>query len=87
MAEFTLKPKKAKTLKVNIGEESFHIPLAAYLTPKEAAQLDTAKGTQDFFRKYISKEVADELTIDDFNQITQAYIKESNKVSGKTVGE
>lgn len=86
MPEFTLRKKPAKTLKVNIGEESFHIPLAGSLTPKEAATLDTAKGTQDFIKKYLSPEVADSLTIDDFNAITNAWTSASNR-SGANPGE
>ena len=53
MAEFTLKRKPVKTLKVNIGEESFMIPLAGSLTPDELAKLDTAEGTRDYFRKFL----------------------------------
>lgn len=86
MAEFTLKRKPAKTLKVNIGEESFNIPLAGSLTPKEAATLDTAKGTQDFIKKHLSPEIAESLTIDDFNAITTAWTSASNK-SGAKPGE
>lgn len=86
MTEFTLNRKPAKTLKVNIGEESFHIPLAGSLTPKEAATLDTAKGTQDFIKKYLSPEVAESLTIDDFNAITNAWTSASNR-SGANPGE
>ena len=72
MPEFTLRKKPAKTLKVNIGEESFHIPLAGSLTPKEAATLDTAKGTQDFIKKYLSPEVADSLLIRGNNKPCEA---------------
>ncbi len=86
MPEFTLKKRPAKTLKVNIGEESFHIPLAGSLTPKEAATLDTAKGTQDFIKKHLSPEVAESLTIDDFNAITNAWTAASNR-SGANPGE
>ena len=53
MAEFTLKERPKKTLKLNIGEESFNIPLAGSLTPEEAAPLDTQAGTIEFFQKYL----------------------------------
>lgn len=87
MAEFTLKRKPVKTLKVNIGEESFHIPLSMCLTPEELAPLDTAEGTRDFFRKYLSEEVKKVLTIEDYNEITRAWVAASNKAGGKTTGE
>lgn len=87
MAEFTLRKKPAKTLKVNIGEESFHIPLSGSLTPSEMLPLNTAKGTQEFIAKHLSPEVAEVLTIDDYNAITKAWIEASNKAAGKSTGE
>lgn len=87
MESFTLKPKKAKTLRVNIGEESFQIPLAGSLTPAEAAPLDTQTGTIEFFQKYLSDEVKAILTIDDYNELTRAWIKASKVPGGKSAGE
>lgn len=86
MAEFTLKKKETKVLKVNIGDETFSIPLAGSLTPQEAAPLDTREGTLAFIQKYLSDEVKQILVLDDYNEITQAWIKASNK-SGKSLGE
>jgi len=87
MAEFTLKPREIETLKLNIGEESFQIPLAGSLTPEEAAPLDTNEGTIAFFQKYLSKDVIAVLKIDDYNAITQAWLDASKKKSKKTPGE
>ena len=87
MAEFTLKPREADTLKLNIGDESFQIPLAASLTPEEAAPLDTQTGTIEFFNKYISEDVAKTLRIQDYNEITKAWVDASKKSSKKTPGE
>lgn len=87
MAEFTLKRKPAKTLKVNIGDESFHIPLSMCLTPEELAPLGTAEGTRGFLRKYLSEDMKKVLTIEDYNAITRAWIDASNKAGGKTTGE
>ena len=87
MAEFTLKRKPAKTLKVNIGDESFQIPLSMCLTPEELVPLGTAEGTRDFFRKYLSDDVIKILTIEDYNEITRAWVEASNKAGGKTTGE
>ena len=87
MAEFTLKERPKKTLKLNIGEESFNIPLAGSLTPEEAAPLDTQAGTIEFFQKYLSEDVKKILVIDDYNEITKAWIKASKVPGGKTAGE
>ena len=88
MAEFTLKPKEADTLKLNIGDKSFQIPLAGSLTPEEAAPLDTNTGTIAFFQKYIDDdEIKAALRINDYNAITKAWMDASKKAAGKTPGE
>ena len=85
MAEFTLKQRPAKVLKVNIMDETFSIPLAGSLTPQEAAPLDTQEGTIAFFQNYLSDEVKQVLVIDDYNEITKAWVKASKEA--KTAGE
>lgn len=85
MTEFTLKPQEKKTLKLNIGDKSFHIPLGGSLTPAEAATLDTFKGTREFYNQYLDQEVIDVLTIDDYNAITKAWREASR--GDKTPGE
>lgn len=87
MTEFTLKKREADTLKLNIGDESYHIPLAGSLTPSEAAGLDTGEGTIAFLNKYLPKEITDALTVNEYNEITHAWAEASKKASGKTVGE
>ena len=87
MAEFTLKPREVETLKLNIGEESFQIPLAGSLTPEEAAPLDTTEGTIAFFQKHLSKDIIAMLKIDDYNAITKAWLDASKKKNKKTPGE
>lgn len=87
MREFTLTPKETNTLRLNIGDESFQIPLAGSLTPEEAAKLDTVAGTMAFFQKYLSKKVIKVLTIDDYNEITTVWKTASEEASGKKPGE
>lgn len=87
MQEFTLTPKEADTLRLNIGDESFQIPLAGSLTPDEAAPLDTVNGTIAFFQKYLSKKAIKQLTINDYNAITRAWMDASQKANGMTPGE
>lgn len=87
MAEFTLRRKEAETLKLNIGEESFFIPLAGSLTPDEAAPLDTPEGTRAFFQKYLTEDLCASLTLDDYEAITKAWVDASKKRSKKKPGE
>lgn len=88
MAEFTLKPREADTLKLNIGDKSYQIPLGNCLTPAEAAPLDTQAGTIEFIRKYIDdEEIKASLRICDYNEITKAWVEASKKAAGKNPGE
>lgn len=87
MAEFTLKPKEVETLRLNIGEGSYQVPLGGSLTRKEIAALDTREGTYEFLSKYIPVEVLDSLATVDYNQIVNVWVKETAKASGKTLGE
>lgn len=87
MAEFTLKRRKAKTLKINIDDKSYHIPLSGSMKPKEVAKLDTVEATLEFMKKYIPGEVLDELTQDEYNDIVRAWGEASKEESGLKPGE
>lgn len=87
MTEFTLKRAEAKTLKINIGEESYQIPLMGSLTFKEAKTLDTQEGTYAFIKRHIPGKVLDDLTVEEYNQIVYIWKEESQKHSGKDQGE
>ena len=85
MADFVLKRSRVKTWALDIDGQTYNIPLAISLTPEKNNQLETAEGTQAFFKEYIPKEVADTLTIEDFNAITEAWVRASG--GPKKVGE
>ena len=75
-----------KVLKINIGEDSYSLPLMGSLTMKEATRLDTQEGTLAFIVDYIPKDVIDNLTIDDFNAIIEAW-KSASDIEGASLGE
>lgn len=85
MAEFTLNRREEDTLKLNIGDESFQIPLATSLTLDEAATMDTMDGAVAFFKKYIRKELADTLTLMNWRDVINAWREASEKAV--TLGE
>jgi hypothetical protein len=87
MAEFTLKPKELKTLRINIGEDSFEIPLRGSLSIKEGVALSSEEGTYSFFKRYIPKDVFERITVDELNQIIEVYKEESDKHSKLSMGE
>jgi len=75
-----------KVLKVNIGEESYSLPLLGSLTMKEATRLETQEGTLAFITDYIPKDVINELTVEDFNSIVDAW-KSASDIEGASLGE
>ena len=87
MREITVgSPKERKVLKINIGEESYSLPLLGSLTIKEATRLDTQDGTVAFINDYIPKEVLNALTVDDLNTIIKAW-KSASDLEGISLGE
>lgn len=90
MKEFTLKKRESDYLKLNIGEESYLIPLATSITYGEAKSIDTIDGAMVFFRKYIGDEVADSLSLYDYKDLIEAWKDASEKAvsdGGITPGE
>ena len=75
-----------EVLKVNIGEESYSLPLLGSLTMKEATRLETQEGTFAFLTDYIPKDVINELTFNDFNAIIDAW-KSASDIEGASLGE
>lgn len=87
MREITVgSPKERKVLKINIGEESYSLPLLGSLTIKEATRLDTQDGTVAFITDYIPKDVMETLTVDDLNAIIKAW-KSASDLEGISLGE
>lgn len=83
MTEFTLKQREEDVLKLNIGEESFMIPLATSLTLEEATAMETMDGAIAFFKKHIKGGIAETLTLANFRDIIEAWNDASRKASGK----
>lgn len=90
MAEFTLKQREDDTLKLNIGNDSFQIPLATSMTLDEARTMETMDGAIAFFNKYIGKDIAAKLTIMNYRDIINAWrmaSQESAKIGDADLGE
>ena len=87
MKELTIKPREnVKTLKVNIGDDSYQIPLASSMSMKDARLVETQAGTYAYICKFIPREVLEELMVDDYNNIVNTWMKESG-VTPKKLGE
>lgn len=75
MKEFTLKKKETDFFKLNIGEESYLIPLARSLTFEEITRMQERENVVEFFEKHIGKEVFNALTVDQFEVVCREWQK------------
>ena len=87
MAEFTLKPKEPDWLTVNIGENSYKIPLITSLPPAKVKSLDTFEASIDFFNEYLPEDIQNSLLWGDYNDIAIAWKAASEKLSKRKPGE
>jgi len=88
MAEITLgRTETLETLKVNIGKETYSIPLMGSLSLKETRELAKAKDEFAFFKKYIPEDVIDSLSVNDLKALTEVWKDESEKAAGVDLGE
>lgn len=85
--EITLKKPKVENLKVNIGDNSYNIPLGAALSIDDYTLLDSFEGTVEFYARYIPKEVLNALSFAEINQLTKAWADETQKQSKVSLGE
>lgn len=81
MASFTLEKKEPNWFELNIGKDSFKIPLADSLTYDEAKSFEdqSIDSLVGFFGKYIDKKIAAALTLNDWKTIMQAWQDASQK--------
>ena len=80
MAEFTLKKREPEWLKLNIGNESFNIPLATSMTLEEAHSMNEMDSAISFFKKYIRDDVANSLSLLNYRDIITAWKNASEAV-------
>ena len=79
--------QKDQNLGVIIGEKTYYIPLGKSLKVKELSKLSEQAEVMKFFEKHLGKEVMDSLSVDDFEAIVEAWSKETQESSGKSLGE
>ena len=82
-----LTTKIRRTLAVEIGEDVYQLPLAGSMTPEELEGVNTFEGTVAFIRAHIPAEITAGFTIEDYNEITAAWAKESEAAAGVPLGE
>lgn len=92
MKEITIKAPN-EVLKVNLGEDSFTIPLGSSLPVDEVLKLSQSKGAdrlefmKTFLESYIPKEIYVRLTVGEMTQIFNAWSEATKEASGVMPGE
>lgn len=81
MKEFTLKKKESDFFKLNIGDESYLIPLARSLTFEEINRMQEKENVVEFFKKYLGAEVFNALTVDQFEIVCREWQKANDMTS------
>ena len=74
-------------IEFDIEGKIYKVPLATGLTRSELKKLNTEDNMEEFFSKYLGKDVWNGLTVGAQNQIAQAWAKEAEKSSGLSLGE
>lgn len=85
--EVKIKKPEVQTLRVDFGDTVVEIPLGNSVPYDEQAALATFEGTVAFYKRYIPKAIAKTLTVDEYNQITAAWLQATKEASGMTPGE
>lgn len=75
------------TLAVDILGTVYNIPLARSMTYKELKSLKDEESVHDFFAKYIDPEILDNLTMDEYSQIMNAWSGANEEYEGTSLGE
>ena len=87
MASVTLFRIPIKYLDVYVDKEVYQVPLACSLPTELTASLETEAKTKEFFKKYIPEEIIDKLSRDEYNNLCNTWVEESNQARGMNLGE
>lgn len=93
MREITIDAKPIEVLKINIGSESFSLPLMGSLPFEDAMKIKNGKTEErleyltELLKSNIPEDLYKKLTSDTINQIIKAWSKESTEAAGITPGE
>lgn len=90
MREITLtsENEQINVLKVNIGKETYSVPLSGSLSIREMkAMRDGTEDGFDFFGRYIPQDVLETLTMDQFNALNEAWKEASSEKTDASMGE
>ena len=75
------------TLAVEIGSKTYNVPLAGSMKRKELMALKDEESVYEMFARHIPADVLDNLTMDEYNQLAEAWTKANEKKDNASLGE
>ena len=87
MPKLNLDNKEVEVLEVEIGENTYKIPLGSSMTRKELAELSDEDKVIGFFEKYIGADVMDTLLYGQISKLIHAWNDATEEACGLKVGE
>lgn len=79
--------QNANVLAVEIGKKTYSVPLAGSMKRKDVLALKDDESVYAMFARYIPSEVLDDMTVDEYNQLAQAWIDANEDKNGSSLGE
>lgn len=83
----TLGGQTVDFLTVEIGKTAYTVPLAGSMKRKDLLALKDENSVFQMFARYIPEDVLDNLTVDEYNQLAQAWSDANEEKSGSSLGE
>ena len=83
----TIGGQNANVLAVEIGTKTYSVPLAGSMKRKDVLALKDEESVYAMFARYIPSEVLDDMTVDEYNQLAQAWVDANAEESGASLGE
>jgi len=74
-------------IQVEINGKRYNVPLAKAMKRKELVAMKTEDDVYHMFSKYIPAEVLDDMTVDEYNQLCNAWAEANNDGDGESLGE
>ena len=75
------------TLSVDIGGKKYNVPLAGSMKRKEIIALKDEDTIFEMFARHIPEEVLNDLTVDEYNQLANAWAEANDDKDDAKLGE
>lgn len=74
-------------IQVEINRKRYNVPLAKAMKRKELLAMKTEDDVYQMFVRHIPAEVLDDLTVDEYNQLCNAWVEANDDGDGESLGE